>query len=416
MNWKAWIPYVLLLIVAILIEEFWHPSLTGTIVVLFIILTWILSHFERQRNDRLDRIEAELSKKADAPQPEPRGDLEGREELAEISNRLAAVEPSFTKQEVAIARQKLEFAQRLQQIENDLRELRTDTDNCWSTTASRYSIIGWGPALDLYTLEELKRAYDHFQPRDCVRLLRRLQSQRTLPYELAALAVKDSNSEVREWFARCGDFSPWISRKFQVELSPDLAAGANKNWCQPQEAHIADANFSRELVQIVLNDPDPFVRACLRENPTAFYGLAEDRWLKYFRDTDHLGRLALLRNTEVANGLVEKIFNLECSELAINLNERIDLGLAFLSNAHKLHELKDEALLCDQHHPFNPSPPAPGLADAETFLAAIWKHSSKWPRATGIPAAIYRSVAAARSREEQCLFLLRRHDPEILHP
>jgi len=70
------------------------------------------------------------------------------------------------------------------------------------------------------------------------------------------------------------------------------------------------------------------------------------------------------------------------------------LGRAFLSNAHKLHELKDEALLCDQHHPFNPSPPAPGLADAETFLVAIWKHSSKWPRATGIPAAIYRSVAA----------------------
>ena len=231
------------------------------------------------------------------------------------------------------------------------------------------------------------------QPTDRVRLLRKLQTQHTLPYELAVLAVRDSNSEVREWFARCGDFSPWIRRKFQVQPSPDLATGANKDWCQPQEAHIADADFSRELVQIVLNDPDPFVRTCLHENSSVFYGISDERWLKYFRGTDHIGRLALLRNSKVANGLVEKIFNLECSELEINLNERIDLGLAFLSNVYRLHELKDQALLCDEHHPYNPSGPAPGLHDAGTLLAAIWKHSSKWPRETGIPAAIYRSVA-----------------------
>jgi hypothetical protein len=116
--------------------------------------------------------------------------------------------------------------------------------------------------------------------------------------------------------------------------------------------------------------------------------------LKYFRGTDHIGRLALLRNSKVANGLVEKVFNLECSELEIDLNERIDLGLAFLSNVYRLHELKDQALLCEEHHPYNSSGPPPGLYDAETFLTAIWKHSSKWPRETGIPAAIYASLAA----------------------
>ncbi len=404
MNWKAWTPYVLVVIAAMLIRKFWQPSLTVTIVVLFVILTWTLSHFGRQMNDRLDRIETGL--RNGTPVPEQLQNLEKtlehkiesssndeRDELAELSNHLEVIELSYKKQEAATSRQKLEFAQRLQKMEDDLRELQADADNCWSITGSRYSIVRWGPALDPYTLEELKRAYEVGSASDRVRLLRKLQAQHTLPYELAVLAVRDSNSEVREWFARCGDFSPWVSRKFQVQPSPDLATGANKDWCQPQEAHIADA-VSGELVQIVLNDPDPFVRTCLHENSSVFYGISDERWLKYFRRIDQTGRLALLRNSKVANGLVEKIFNLECSELEIALNERIDLGLAFLSNAHKLHELKDQALLCEEHHHYNPSPPAPGPHDAGTFLAAIWKHSSKWPRETGIPAAIYASVAA----------------------
>jgi hypothetical protein len=77
-----------------------------------------------------------------------------------MSNHLAALEPSFKKQDTAIARQKLEFGQRLQQMEDDLRELQADADNYWSTTGSRYSIVAWGPALDSYPLEELKRAYE----------------------------------------------------------------------------------------------------------------------------------------------------------------------------------------------------------------------------------------------------------------
>jgi hypothetical protein len=450
MDWKAWTPYVVVFIAAILIGHVWGPPLTVTILVLFVILTWIFAHSGQQMNDRLDRIEGKLGQKSGTPDPEPQVDLDElrehldgkfaganedlkwrsdnaekdlkwrldnlkidlgnlekalahniesssndiREELAEISNHVAAVEPSFKKQAAAVARQKRELGQRLQKMEDDLSELRADADNCWSTTASRYSIVGWGPALDRYTLEGLKRAYEGGSARDRVRLLRKFQAQHTLPYELAALAVRDSNSEVREWFARCGDFSTWFSRKFQVQPSPDLAAGASKAWSQSQEAHIADVKHEHELVQIVLNDPDPFVRTCLHENSSVFYGISDERWLKYFRGTDQVGRLALLRNRKIANGLVERIFNLGCSELEIDLNERIDLGLAFLSNSYKLHELKDEAGLCEEHHHFNPSPPTPGLHDAGTFLAAIWKHSSKWPLETGIPAAIYASVAA----------------------
>ncbi len=447
MNWKAWTPYILGLIAAILIGQVWRPPLTVTIFVLFVILTWILMHSGRQMNDRLDRLERELGKKPGTP--EPHGDLDelrehldgnfdgakddrewrsenaekdlkwrldnlkcdlqnlekalgdkiesssndAREELAELSNHLEVLDLSYTKQEATSSRQQLEFAQRLQKMADDLRELQADADNSWSVTGSRYSIVGWGPALDPYTLEELKRAYKVGSASDRVRLLRKLQTQHTLPYDLAVLAVRDSNAEVREWFARCGDFSPWISRKFQVQRSPGLALGANKAWSQPQEAHIAEAN-SRELVQIVLNDPDPFVRTCLHENSSVFYGVSDERWLKYFRDADQIGRLALLRNSKVTNGLVEKLFNLECSELGIDLNERIDLGLAFLSNAYRLHELKDRALLCEEHHPSNSSGPTGTLYDAETFLVAVWEHSSKWPRETGMPAAIYKSVAA----------------------
>ena len=125
---------------------------------------------ERQTRDGLSRIEEGLKNKIETSS----NGLQ--EELAEISNRLAVLEHSFKKQEVAVARQ-LELVQQVQQIEVDLREVRADVDNSWSTTASRYSIAPWGPALDPYTLEELKRAYERARPIDRVRLLRKLQSQ-----------------------------------------------------------------------------------------------------------------------------------------------------------------------------------------------------------------------------------------------
>ena len=74
MNWKAWTPYILGLIAAILIGQVWRPPLTVTIFVLFVILTWILMHSGRQMNDRLDRLERELGKKPGTP--EPHGDLD----------------------------------------------------------------------------------------------------------------------------------------------------------------------------------------------------------------------------------------------------------------------------------------------------------------------------------------------------
>ena len=44
------------------VAQFWHPSLIDTIFGLFIILAWMLSQHEQKMNERLDRLEAELTK------------------------------------------------------------------------------------------------------------------------------------------------------------------------------------------------------------------------------------------------------------------------------------------------------------------------------------------------------------------
>jgi hypothetical protein len=54
--------------------------------------------------------------------------------------------------------------------------------------------------LDAYTLEELRRRFLASDVRDRIRLLKRFAYR--LPYEIATLAVEDSNPEIRQWIAR----------------------------------------------------------------------------------------------------------------------------------------------------------------------------------------------------------------------
>src|SRR5437016_12713930 len=71
------------------VGQFWHPSLIDTIVVLFIILSWMISYFGRQVSDRLDLIEAELRKKSEAPGSELRDQVDGGfEEARESASKL----------------------------------------------------------------------------------------------------------------------------------------------------------------------------------------------------------------------------------------------------------------------------------------------------------------------------------------
>jgi hypothetical protein len=244
-----------------------------------------------------------------------------------------------------------------------------------NTFKRRYS------AIDEYTIEELKRTYDRLGQKGRCRLLRKLQAAQKLPAEIAFLAVRDSENAVREWFARFGDFSPLPSRKSKEE--------ANCGWPELLD------KVHQDLRRIVLDDPDPFVRACLRENPSAFYGIGIELWLKYLRSATHLERLALVRNEKVCPQLIMRIANLDDEELAISTNERTDLLLAFLTNEAALHKLKDQAMLCEDHSPgVDVYSDGWSSSEARSVLNALWQHTLKWPIESTLHGAVYANVAA----------------------
>ena len=206
---------------------------------------------------------------------------------------------------------------------------------------------------DAYILEELKRDYQSSDVRGRIRLLKKL---RFPPYEIARMAVEDPHVEVRQWIARNGE-----------KLDYD------------------ESNLGERLK----NDPDPFVRACLRENPDAFgvVGLVLDS-KELFQEATHLERLALVRNPSVPNSLIEKIFNMEDNELGISIEQRKELALAFLSNREALEKNAIVAGLNGEG----------GSLDALTHLGAcrffetLWGYSSKWPKKSSIRHAVFKSV------------------------
>ena len=86
--------------------------------------------------------------------------------------------------------------------------------------------------LDAFAVEELRRLY---QSADVSGRIAVLQSDTTLPFEIARLAVEDPNVEVRQWFARHG----------RTEFYSDTAA-------QP-----AVRFPDRDLLEILRKDSDP---------------------------------------------------------------------------------------------------------------------------------------------------------------
>lgn len=208
--------------------------------------------------------------------------------------------------------------------------------------------------LDAYTLEELKRNYESSDTQGRIRLLETLYADHELaPFEVAALAVQDSHVEVRQWIARNGKFL-------------DFNRGEEEN------------NPDRNLENTLENDPDTFVRACLRENPNVARRLVSSGWVESFQECTHLERLALVRNPSAdhAKELIEKIFDPEDKELCINLKEREELAWAFLTNKETLTSLRNSWYTGDE------------------FLTKLWRFSRKWPKQTKIEPAIYRYVPA----------------------
>ncbi|MCI0410958.1 MAG: hypothetical protein L0191_20750 [Acidobacteria bacterium] len=224
---------------------------------------------------------------------------------------------------------------------------------------------------DAYTLEELRREYKASDARGRIRLLRKLyRGGRAVPFEIALLAVEDPNVEVRQWIAHHGEYLDYRE-------------------CRYDENQVHYEHPERNLEDRLKNDPDPFVRACLHENPTVFSGFAP--WEGFFREGSHLERLALVRNPGVdifGHGLIKKIFDPEDKELGITMKERQELVLAFLTNKEALVHAESAAAL-GGHEPWEEAP------TWWLFLDALWELASKWPEETAIQPLVYRHVPAS---------------------
>ena len=185
------------------------------------------------------------------------------------------------------------------------------------------------------------------------------------PFEVALLAVEDADVEVRQWIARHGTYLDYRASR--------------------------DEPTDRNLEDRLINDPDPFVRACRQENPTVFSAWSTTGWIDYFREATHLERLALMRNPEVGNPhaetLVHTIFDYEDQELDIALSARQECILAFLTNAaavNRSRQLKVSDFI-------------DGLSMIETreHFSHLWMLISRWPEGTGnLQAAVYRYLGA----------------------
>jgi hypothetical protein len=174
-------------------------------------------------------------------------------------------------------------------------------------------------AIDAYTLEELRHEYKNSDIKGRIRVFKRLQKNGChAPYEIALLALEDV--ELRQWMAR---HAAWLDYRDWDPDNPGERIGAPE----------------RNLEDRLRNDPDPFVRACLRENPNVF-GVFDFlyNWKSYFQESTHLERLALVRNPEVAEKFIEHIFDPEDTELGIGINERSELVKAYLTNARSVRK------------------------------------------------------------------------------
>jgi|CXWL01.1.fsa_nt_gi hypothetical protein len=201
----------------------------------------------------------------------------------------------------------------------------------------RYSFI------DAYLLEELRREYAASSSRERLRLLAKLKS-RHIPVEIALLAVEDPDARVRAWFAKNG---------------APLQFGARE-----------DLPNYHDLEARLLEDPDPYVRACVYENPR-FGGFKHlNQPIELFLEAAPLERLALMRNPEVGEKLIEQIFLYDETQLGITLAERRDLVRAFLSNTEVIKK---------SHKGSSDFSDGPDWASTTSHFTRLWQHISAWP-------------------------------------
>lgn len=227
---------------------------------------------------------------------------------------------------------------------------------------SRYQLI------DAYTLEELQREYQNADAKGRIRLLKKFsRNDQVPPFEIVRLAREDPQVEVRQWIARHGKSLPEAWANSPAERYQRRTAGHGES--------LPETGLG--------NDPDPFVRACLRENPHVFGSIFFEDWKEYFHEATPLERLALVRNPNVNEELIEKIFDSDDKELDIDLAARMKLVCAFLTNTEFLTKQAIEAgLTGDPLTPTDSDIWTSGWSShsAGKFLSTLWEYASKWPQ------------------------------------
>ena len=243
--------------------------------------------------------------------------------------------------------------------------------------------------LDEYTLTELKRRYQMADAQGRIELLQNLLRGKTVPYQIELMAVQDHEVQVRQWIARHGSNLRYSWHFHRTE----------NGW--------VNEDVNPTLYDQLNNDPDPFVRACLRENPRAISLSAEDE----FRGATQIERLALMRNPDLhrshAQDLLEKIFNHEDRALEIESKEREDLILAFLTNSDALKQMEEKAGLSG--HSNEVTRYKYDVESANSFLNCLWELAAKWPTdnlPAPVPYLVYAHLPASDKTKakiyEQC--------------
>jgi hypothetical protein len=208
--------------------------------------------------------------------------------------------------------------------------------------------------LDAYTMNELTYEYKNSDFSGKIKLFKRLQKQEWhLPYEVALMAVQDQDVKVRIWIAKHGR-----------NLNYDHCYVDGKEQLQPE----------RNLVNNLKNDSDPQVRAAFHENPDIVnhaFATDDEKCKKYFQESNHLERLALMRNPKIPDKLVETIFDPDDQSLPISLKERKELIMAFFANP-KIDESRRNFWNEDYHDGYM-------TYLRERFFKNLWMLAAKWP-------------------------------------
>ncbi|MBI4536501.1 MAG: hypothetical protein HY712_00930 [candidate division NC10 bacterium] len=242
---------------------------------------------------------------------------------------------------------------------------------------TRYSIY------DAYTLEEVRREYEASDVVGRIRLLRKVYRTPLIgpPYEIVLRAVEDPNPQLRAWIARHGKI---------LDFRECHSDGDKLTYSLPE----------RNLEGRLQNDPDPFVRACLLENKVICPGLSA-LWSDFgerFQRSSPLERLALVRNPEVPELFIEKLFDYQKKELGISTKERTGLIVAYLTNESLVKQNKFQrrrkTLIDETGYDEHLIDYAGGV---EQYLLRLWELAGTWPAKSGIPCAIYETVVAPDS-------------------